>query len=245
MLNNAWPSLIWHLYDFYLRPGGGYFGAKKANEPVHVQYSYDDRSISIVNAGPRLTAVTVHARVLALDSSVIFSRDFTSDAVADGVVRTLTLPAAVATSTTYFLDLRLTNEDGDTLSRNFYWLSAKPDVLDPAHATGTMTPVTSYADFTDLATMPAATVARAIRVERRGDAETAHVTLTNQTRRIAFFLRLQIRQGLKGDEVLPVLWEDNFVTLLPGERREITATYSHAALGGEPAALFVHGWNVQ
>ena len=28
MLNNAWPSMIWHLYDFYLRPGGGYFGAK-------------------------------------------------------------------------------------------------------------------------------------------------------------------------------------------------------------------------
>ena len=31
MLNNAWPSMIWHLYDFYLRPGGGYFGAKKAH----------------------------------------------------------------------------------------------------------------------------------------------------------------------------------------------------------------------
>ena len=30
MLNNAWPGLIWHLYDYYLRPGGGYFGAKIA-----------------------------------------------------------------------------------------------------------------------------------------------------------------------------------------------------------------------
>ena len=29
MLNNAWPSMIWHLYDYYLRPGGGYFGAKR------------------------------------------------------------------------------------------------------------------------------------------------------------------------------------------------------------------------
>ena len=41
MLNNAWPSLIWHLYDYYLRPGGGYFGAKKAMEPIHPLYSYD------------------------------------------------------------------------------------------------------------------------------------------------------------------------------------------------------------
>ena len=245
MLNNAWPSLIWHLYDFYLRPGGGYFGAKKANEPVHVQYSYDDRSIAIVNAGPRLNAVTVHIRVLGLDSKVVFSRDFMTDAIADGVVRTLALPPAVATSTAYFLDLRLTNEQGDLLSTNFYWLSAKPDVLDHAHGTGTMTPVTSYADFTELASLPAATVTSAIKVDRRGDDETAHVTLANNTPHIAFFLRLQIMKGVKGDEVLPILWEDNFVTLLPGESREIAATYSHDALGGQPAALYVHGWNVK
>jgi len=52
MLNNAWPSIYWHLFDWYLRPAGGYFGAKKANEPVHVMYSYDDRSVAIVNASP-------------------------------------------------------------------------------------------------------------------------------------------------------------------------------------------------
>ncbi|MGC1920593.1 MAG: sugar-binding domain-containing protein, partial [Acidobacteriaceae bacterium] len=39
MLNNAWPSVIWHLYDYYLQTGGGYFGTKKACEPLHVQYS--------------------------------------------------------------------------------------------------------------------------------------------------------------------------------------------------------------
>ena len=49
MLNNAWPSMIWHLYDYYLRPGGGYFGTKKACEPLHVQYSYDDGSVAVVN----------------------------------------------------------------------------------------------------------------------------------------------------------------------------------------------------
>ena len=37
MLNNAWPSLIWHLYDYYLVPGGGFYGTKKAMEPLHVQ----------------------------------------------------------------------------------------------------------------------------------------------------------------------------------------------------------------
>jgi exo-1,4-beta-D-glucosaminidase len=245
MLNNAWPSLIWHLDDFYLRPGGGYFGTKKANEPLHVQYSYDDRSIAIVNAGPRLNAVTIHARVFSLDSVKVYDREMTLDATPDGVVRGFVLPPSVATSPTYFLDLRLTAENGDQLSSNFYWLSAKPDTLDPAHATGVTTPVTSYADFTGLESLPPVTVANAIRIERRGTDDVAHVTLTNKTPRIAFFLRLQIMKGLKGEEVLPILWSDNFVSLLPGETREITAAYAHDALGRQPAVLFVRAWNAK
>ena len=50
MLNNAWPSMIWHLYDYYLRPGGGYFGAKRAMEALHPIYGYDDHSIWVVSS---------------------------------------------------------------------------------------------------------------------------------------------------------------------------------------------------
>jgi exo-1,4-beta-D-glucosaminidase len=50
MLNNAWPSMIWHLYDYYLRPGGGYFGAKIALEPLHPLYGYDDHAIYVVSS---------------------------------------------------------------------------------------------------------------------------------------------------------------------------------------------------
>ena len=49
MLNNGWPSLIWHLYDYYLVPAGGYYGTKKATEPLHVLYSYNDRSVAVVS----------------------------------------------------------------------------------------------------------------------------------------------------------------------------------------------------
>jgi exo-1,4-beta-D-glucosaminidase len=47
MLNNPWPSLVW--YDYYMQPAGGYFGAKKACEPLHIQYSYDDHSVVVAN----------------------------------------------------------------------------------------------------------------------------------------------------------------------------------------------------
>src|SRR4029077_9882967 len=84
MLNNAWPSMIWHLYDFYLRPGGGYFGAKKSMEALHPLYGYDDRSVWIVSSqyvdvkGLKLTA-----QVLNLDMSEKYSQQSTLDAAAD------------------------------------------------------------------------------------------------------------------------------------------------------------------
>src|SRR5215475_5870202 len=64
MLNNAWPGLIWHLYSYDLRPAGGYFGSKIALEPVHVQYSYDDRTVAVVNStGINQAALKVAAKV--------------------------------------------------------------------------------------------------------------------------------------------------------------------------------------
>src|SRR5260370_179912 len=75
MLNNAWPSLIWHLYDYYLVPAGGYFGTKKACEPVHVQYSYHDNPVAVINGtyetpkGSKVSAKIFWPRVVAANQS--------------------------------------------------------------------------------------------------------------------------------------------------------------------------------
>ncbi len=71
MLNNAWASLHWHLYDYFLNPAGAYFGAKMANEPVHIQYSYDTRAIMLVNHTlNREHGLRAVIRVRNLDGSV-------------------------------------------------------------------------------------------------------------------------------------------------------------------------------
>ena len=106
MLNNAWPSMIWHLYDFYLRPGGGYFGAKKAMESLHPVYGYDDHSVWIVSSqyidakGLKLTT-----KVFNLDMSEKYSQQTTVDAAADSTNKILTLPEIEGLSPTYFLVL--------------------------------------------------------------------------------------------------------------------------------------------
>src|SRR5208337_29052 len=124
MLNNAWPSMIWHLYDWYLRPGGSYFGVKHACEPLHVQYAYDDHSIVVVNSYYQtFSKLKVLAKVYNLDMTEKFAKQTTLDVGPDSSTSAFTLPEISGLSGTYFLDLRL--ENGESLvSRNFYWLSS-------------------------------------------------------------------------------------------------------------------------
>jgi exo-1,4-beta-D-glucosaminidase len=245
MFNNAWPSIYWHLFDWYLRPGGGYFGAKKANEPLHVLYSYDDRSVAVVRSGAdreALRSVRLRARLLGLDGSEKFARDTVIDVPADSSMRVFVLPEPTGVTGAYFADLRLVGADGKPISTNFYWLANRMDALSDS-STWYMTPVKNYADFTALRSMRQAAVNTSARFSSSGGTGTARVTLKNPGKSIAFFLRLQVT-GRGGEEALPVLWEDNYLSLLPGETRTVSATYSLRDLGGAPPRVVVTGWNV-
>ena len=204
MLNNAWPSMIWHLYDFYLRPGGGYFGAKRAMEPLHPVYGYDDHSVWLVSSqyvdakGLKLTA-----KVLNLDMSEKFSKEVSLDAAADSTSKILTLPDIDGLSPTYFLVLRLQDSSGKLVGSNFYWLSTKPETLDWEKSNWYTTPTSSYADYTALSQLPKVKLKVADHTERKGEEAITHVTLENPSKSLAFFVRLKVNKGKGGDEILP------------------------------------------
>ena len=82
------------------------------------------------------------------------------------------------------------------------------------------------------------------RSERSGDESKTHVTVENPSKTLAFFIRLKVNKGEKGEEILPVIWEDNYFSLLPGEKREVSATYRSSALGTAQPTAEVSGWNV-
>jgi exo-1,4-beta-D-glucosaminidase len=104
--------------------------------------------------------------------------------------------------------------------------------------------VSSYADMTQLEKLPAVKLAVSGRAMRRGGEEIARVTISNPSRSLAFFVHLEIKQGISERDVLPVVWEDNYISLLPGERREVAATYKVKDLGNAAGFLNVEGWNI-
>jgi exo-1,4-beta-D-glucosaminidase len=246
MLNNAWPSLIWHLYSYDLRPAGGYFGSKGALEPVHVQFSYDDRTLAVVNNTQKaLNSLKIVAKLYDIAGMEKLSRQAVVDVVADGVAKSIAVPEPAEISTAYFLSLQLLSANGELLSRSFYWLSTRPDELDFSKTEWYYTPQSSFADFSSLQSLPKIDVKASLAAIAGTEHDAGfRVGVENTGTTVAFLTRLRLVKGQAQLEILPVFWDDNYISLLPGEKRGVTVRIRKKDLAGTQPTLLVDGFNV-
>ncbi|WP_129311253.1 exo-beta-D-glucosaminidase [Streptomyces sp. L2] len=248
MFDSGWTSLHWQLLDRYLDQGGAYFGAKKANEPLHIQYSYDDRTVAVVNQRhARAGELTARATLFDSDGTQKYDKTVAGVAVdGDGAHTTaLTLPASVGgLSPTYLLRLVLTDADGTEVSRNVYWLSTEPDTLDWDDTDWYHTPTTHYADLSGLSSMAGAPVSATAATESKGGTSTTTVTLHGPAdgKTPSLLMDVHLVDG-QGRPVLPVRWSDNEISLWPGDAVTLTATYRTADLHGSVPRVRISGWN--
>jgi exo-1,4-beta-D-glucosaminidase len=245
MLNNAWPSMIWHLYDYYLDADGGYFGTKKACEPLHIQYSYDDHSIFVVNSTYEpASKLTASVRVFDLNLKPLFSTEKQLESPADSSTRAVDIPASAfsTNSSVYFVELKLKDEHGEIISRNFYWIPAKLTTFDWAKTNYTHTPALQYEDMKALRSLPKASVEAKTRTVDSPQERIVELELHNPSAALAFQISAAVRTET-GDLVAPVLWSDNYIELMPGESRTLTAILPKNA----PAtpSILVTGWNIR
>jgi exo-1,4-beta-D-glucosaminidase len=231
--------MIWHLYDYYLIPGGGYFGTRKANELVHIQYRYDDRNVVAVNSGLKsLNGLQVSARLFDLSGKEIFSNKEEISLAEDAVTTAFSIPEQSGTT---FLKLQLRDRTGRVVSDNFYWLPAKLAQLDFAKSNYFYTPGTPYADMQNLAQMPKAVIRGSVYPGSKPEDSTVRISNAGST--IAFFIHAQAVRPASDQEVVPVFWSDNFISLLPGETRELTV--SIPSIHRLPVEIKLDGWNIR
>jgi exo-1,4-beta-D-glucosaminidase len=239
MLNNAWPSMIWHLYDYYLDAGGGYYGTKKACEPVHVQYSYDDHSVYVVNSEYRPAGkLQVSVNLYDLHLKQLFSQETAVAPEADSSLKALTIPEEnfSAAPAVKFVELSLKNPAGEIVSRNFYWVPAKLTEFDWSKTNYTHTPAVSHEDLTALRQLPRAQVEATL--ERASGDLVVH--LKNVSKALAFQVSVD-GVNASGSSVSPLPWSDNYIELMPGESRTLTA---RPAASETVASVAVTGWNI-
>ena len=244
MLNNAWPSMIWHLYDYYLDAGGGYFGAKKACEPIHIQYAYDDRSVVVVNStyadAPNLQA-DIH--VYGESWNEIFKAEASVSAGPDSSQRVIAIPSALYSGAEriFFIDLSLTDDAGNTVSHNFYWVPGTLTTFEWDNTDYTHTPAARHEDLRALAHLPPAQVEPHAEIENTSHGREIRLHLSNKSNALAFQIRAAVRTA-SGGLIAPVFWSDNWIELKPGESTTLTAQLP--AGDSSTPVVQVDGWNV-
>ncbi len=242
---NPWPSLIWHTYDYYLYPAGTYFGMKKSMEPLHVMYSYKSNEVEIINSLLQsFTDLTVKADIYNLDGTNKYSNSVTTNVNEDGTQTCFAIPQVSGLSDVYFLRIELKDAQQQTKSINWYWLSKKADELNWKKSKWFYTQQSAYADFSALHNIPSTIVDVQASINKK-QSETSHtITITNTGKAVAFFVHIRTLKGKNGDDILPVIFSDNYISLAPGESRTLECSYENKDAENAKPYILISGWNI-
>jgi hypothetical protein len=226
MSHPAWPSFVWQTYDYYFDVNGGYFGAKKGSEPLHVQWNPVGDNVEVVNySGGNATGLAVSAQILNLDGSVQWEKSATVDSNEDSDVTALHLDFPASLTPVHFIRLKLTR-GGATISENFYMRGTVEN------------------HFAAIRTLPKVTVEANTAIEQRDGQWVLTTELHNTSAQPALMVRLKAVREQTGDRILPALYSDNYVALMPDERKTIVTRLEDADTRGERPKILIEGFNL-
>ncbi len=220
MSHPCWPSMVWQTYDYYFDPTAAYFGCKKACEPLHIQYNALSDSIEVVNhSAGTYVALQVIVTVFDLNGRKVSQQKVRVSSTEDS-----TLPIAQVSQSlapVSFLRLELI-EKGKVISENLYILGSEEG------------------NYQALATLSQPEVEQHVNLTQTGETHQADVMLRNKGRSPAVFLRLNLK-GADGEQILPVIYSDNYITLMPGESTTIHVSWkAQDARGQQPCFEITH-----
>lgn len=233
MSHPSWPSLAWQSYDYYFEPTGAYFGGKKASEPLHIQWNPLTDSVEVVNYsilnGKGLNA---KLQVLDMEGKVKLTKQSVVNSPIDSrvAVMPVTIPAEI--NGLYFVRLELT-QGGTVISKNDYCRGALPDSAG------------GIGNLKDITKLPSVKLATQTQTIKQGNHWVITTQLANKTKYVAFNIRLKVTGVNSGKRILPVIYNDNYFTILPGDKRTIEMTVENADTHGEKPDVKIEGFNVE
>ena len=226
MTQPAWPSNMWQILSSDYDTQASFYGVKKACEPLHVQLDLSTFDVAVMNTTTEAqTGLTVSANVYSLDNVLLLHHEEKRDAVADAVNAGFKLELApLLADKVVLVKLELKNLQGKVVSENLYWLAA------------------DSATYRQLNRLAAAKISVVASDSHSGNEGRIHVTLQNQGTSAALETKVTLL-GSDGLRILPAYYSDNYVSLLPGETRELEIGYPLDTTR-TPSQLAIRGWNV-
>jgi hypothetical protein len=226
MSHPCWPSFVWQTYDYYFEPTAAYFGCKKGSEPLHIQWNRYTDTIEVVNYnGGNVSALTAQVEILNSDGTSMGTKSAALDSKEDSTVSCIPMQYPSGLTPVHFLRLTLTR-GGTAISNNLYMRGLEID------------------NYRAIRELPKAQVQAKTAAQQQGDVWQLTTQLQNISPSPALMVRLKVVREKSGDRILPAIYSDNYVTLLPGERRVITTEVNHADTRSENPRIVVGGFNV-
>ena len=223
MSHPCWPSMVWQTYDYFFEPTAAYFGAKKACEPLHIQYNALTDSIEVVNhSAGSYPVIVATATIFDLNGKRLARQKQRLNSQEDTTITLMSLSKLNprVSSEVYFLRLTLTDSKS-VVSENTYIMGRQEG------------------NYQALSALPKAEVSQQITVSSDADSFLARVTLHNKSKVPAPFLRLNLK-GKDGMQILPAIYSDNYFTLMPGEQKTVSIQWQRQdARGQEPVVSVV------
>ena len=223
---NPWTALRGQFYDVFLEQNGGFYGYQHGANPLHLQLNLNDSSVCLVNQTfADLKDLNILAEQFDIHGNVLSEDHYKASAPANRVSVLKKIKKPVPGQGVYFLRLKLSDNDNRLKSENFYWLSH---------------PGKSYEKLNEL---KQTTLESELKTNRNGEKS---VVINNPGKETAFFVRLKILKEQGRELALPIYFTDNYITLLPGESREIGIDCSRLSNISVKSLWFgLEGWNVK
>jgi hypothetical protein len=219
--------LLWQTYDYYLEPTAAYFACKNACEPLHIQWNRVTESVEVVNySAGNARGLTALAEVLNIDGSIKWTKSAPLDSAEDSVATCMQMEYPTGLTAVHFVRLTL-SRGGTPVSANLYLRGAQEG------------------NYRAIRQLPKAIIKTATDITRQGDQWQLTTRLSNHSAYPALMVRLKVVREKSADRILPVIYGDNYFTLMPGEQRTVQTEVHHADTRGEKPRMVVGGFNVE
>ena len=221
MSHSCWPSFVWQTYDYFFEPTAAYYGCKKGSEPLHIQWNCAQETIEVVNySAGKVTGLEASVEILNMDGKQIDAKNTSVDSDEDSTVTCIRMKYPQGLTPVHFLRLSL-KHGNETISSNFYMRSLEQN------------------DFRAIRQLPAPKVEITTNSERKGDRWLLTTKLENTGPSPALMVRIKAVREKTGDRILPAIFSDNYIALMPGESRTLTTEVSEADTRGEKPAIML------
>ena len=220
MSHSCWPSFVWQTYDYFFEPTAAYFGCKKGSEPLHIQWNRETETVEVVNySAGKVPGLTARVEILNMDGTRMGQKTALLDSARR---RYLSLHQYEVPSRTVV----------GALSASY----AQPGFKDALFDTFTCV-ARKQNDFRAIRQLPAPKLDATTTAVQKGDLWELSTKLQNTGASPALMVRVKAVREKTGDRILPAIYSDNYVALMPGEMRTIITEVNEVDTRGEKPTI--------